>query len=926
MASVESAGKAEVRPVAPLPAVAAEDRAVTRVRADIGRIGAEPLERRAWLELIRGRLSAERARLRARFFADRDPDRLLEDLAALTDAVVAGVLDYAIHHVYPTPNPTQGEEIAVVAIGGYGRREMAPFSDVDLLFLHPYKRTPLIEQLCEFAFMALVDLRLRVGHAVRSVEDTLKLCREDSATLTALLEPRLVWGSRRLFDELVARFRPEAVQGLESRHVEAILEDRDRRHARAGDSRYLLEPNVKEGKGGLRDLQNLLWLGQVLFDARTPADLVRHGLMSEEEERVYGRLRRALWRIRCALHFEANRAEERLTFDLQPKVATALGYRGDERRRAERLMRRYYMIAREVGHLTRVVCTNLDAQGRRRRRLRLPFGRRRIGPFVVEDDRLSVPDPDLFAARPVAMLELFHTAQARGLDIHPRAFAAIRRHLKRIDATVRADPAANRLFLEILTSPRDPAGTLSRMHEAGVLGQFVPDFRRIEAQFQHTLYHVYTTDEHTLRAIDVLHRIETGELSAEHPLSAEILPQVRDLRTELYLSVFLHDIGKGRGRDHSEVGEEIARRLCLRLGLSPASTELVAWLVRHHLLMTRFAFSRDIDDPKTVDDFVSIVQTPERLKLLVLLTVADIRAVAPNAWNAWRGQLLRELYHEAAGAMATGDVAGRRRARLEARRRELADRLRALGWSGEEVAAWLERHEDAYFLAFEVGELVDHARAICAAEARGEVLVLQFRPEAFPARTRLLVFAPDHPGLFMRIAGALAASGVSILDARIFTTRDGMALDVLDFQDPDGRAAVDDPERLARIRRNLEQAIRGELDIEARLRGRRVPTHVALFRVEPRVRIDNAGSRTSSVVEVQARDRPGLLYDLARAFLEQNVSIKSAHVTTYGERAVDVFYVRDLYGMKLTRRPRIERLEQALLEAIRRGETEAGAA
>ncbi|GBD41237.1 Bifunctional uridylyltransferase/uridylyl-removing enzyme [bacterium HR39] len=761
---------------------------------------------------------------------------------------------------------------------------------------------------------------------MRSVEDTLRLCREDAATLTALLEPRLVWGSKRLFDELTARFRPEAIRGLEQRHVEAILEDREKRHARAGDSRYLLEPNVKEGKGGLRDLQNLLWLGRVLFDARSPADLVRHGLMSEEEERVHGRLRRALWRIRCALHFEAGRAEERLTFDLQPKVARALGYRGDERRRVERLMRRYYMIARDVGHLTRVVCTNLDAQGRRRRRLRLPFGRRRIGDFVVEDDRLSVPDPDLFAARPVAMLELFRIAQERGLDIHPRAFAAIRRHLKRIDASVREDPAANRLFLDILTSPRDPAGTLSRMHEAGVLGQFVPEFRRIEAQFQHTLYHVYTTDEHTIRAIDVLHRIEKGELADQHPLSAGIFPQVKDLRTELYLSVFLHDIGKGRARDHSEVGEEIARRLCPRFGLAPASTELVAWLVRHHLLMTRFAFSRDIDDPKTAEDFVAAVQSPERLRLLVLLTVADIRAVAPNAWNAWRGQLLRELYYEAIGAMTAGDVAGRRRARLVARRNELADRLRALGRGEAEVEAWLARHEDAYFLAFEVEELVEHARAIAAAEERGEPLVLQFRPEAFPARTRLFVFAPDHPGLFMRIAGALAASGTSILDARIFTTRDGMALDVLDFQDPETRTAVDDPGRLSRIRANLEGAIRGGLDVESRLRGRRIPRHVALFRVEPRVRIDNAGSRTSTVVEVQARDRPGLLYDLARAFLEQKVSIKSAHITTYGERAVDVFYVRDLYGMKLTRRPRIESLERALLEAIRRGEEEAQAA
>ncbi len=917
MVAVPQPNKVPVSDRKPHDAVTA--RAPTALRRELAHLDGDPGSRECYLDFLKRRLADERERLREAFRRDRDPDRLLAGLADLTDALVAGLLDHAQRFVYPTPNPTAGEAVAVLAVGGYGRREMAPFSDVDLLFLHPYKRTPLVEQLAEFVLLKLYDLGLKVGHAVRSVDECLRFAGEEPTVLTALLETRLVWGSAELHATFRRRFEAETLRGHERGAVEAILADRERRHARAGESRYLLEPNVKEGKGGLRDLQNLLWLGRILHGARGARDLVVHGLMGEDALALYERSRRYLWRLRCHLHWIAGRAEERLTFDLQPAVARAMGYRGDERERVERLMRHYYMVARDVGHLTRVVCTALDAQRRRRprARLRLPFGRRRLGDFAVVDGRLRPQDPELFARRPAAMLEIFHLAQQRGLDIHPDAFTAMRRHLKRIDAAVRADPAANRVFLEILTSRRDPATALSRMNEAGVLGQFVPPFRRIVAQFQHTLYHVYTTDEHTIRAIDVLHRIETGELAEAHPLSAELLPQVQGARTELYLAVFLHDIGKGRRRDHSELGAEIAARLCPRFGLDAAATDTVAWLVRHHLLMTRFAFRRDIEDPKTIEDFVSIVQSPERLKLLLLLTVADLRAVAPNAWNAWRGQLLRELYHEALGAMTAGGTTGRVQARIAARRRELAERLAALGWSGTEVEAWLERHEDGYFLAFSGEELVFHATTVRAAEREGVLPVIAFRADEFPARTRVLVFAPDHPGLFMSLAGALAASGVSILDARIFTTRDGMALDVLDVQEPRTRAAVSDPGRLERLRANLEKAITGEIDPGRRLAARAAtPSPTDVFRVEPRVAVDNRASRTCTVVEVRARDRVGLLHDLARAFVRENVNIKSAHITTYGERAVDVFYVKDLYGMKLTNPRRIARLERALLEAI----------
>ncbi len=875
----------------------------------------------AVLAALRRHLEAGRARIRAGFEAGGGAETVHRDLARLMDELIGAALDFAVRHLYRADNPTLGEEIALLAVGGYGRGELAPFSDIDLLFLHPYKRTPLVEQLAEFLLIKLWDLKLKVGHATRSMDECLRLAGQDLTVLTALLEARPVWGSKALFGRFRERFRHELVIGHEARFVEAKLAERDARHQRLGDSRYLLEPNIKEGKGGLRDLHTLMWLGRFLYDATSPSELVKHGVLSPDSLRVFARSRRFLWTVRCHLHYLTGRPEERLTFELQPRIAAAMGYRDRPRSLGvERFMKRYYLVARDVGNLTRIVCAALEEQHKRRPRLafRFGFGRRRIGGFRVIGNRVSLADPELFAREPIRMLELFRIAQERELDLHPDALRAVDRHLKRIDRRLREDPAANRLFLEMMTAREDPALTLTRLNESGVLGKFVPEFGHIVAQMQHTLYHVYTTDEHTIRAIEVLHRIERGELAEDHPLATELLPEIHS-RTELYLATFLHDIGKGRGGDHSEIGAAIAARLCRRFGLAEDATATVVWLVRHHLLMSTTAFRRDIEDPTTISDFMGVVQSPERLKLLLLLTVADIRAVGPGVWNGWKGQLLRELYYETLAAMTSEDPRGRRRERIEVARRDLAGALArdTPPWPEERIAAWIERHEPGYWLAFPVADLARHARSVAAADAAGRELCIEFRPRPFQARTELLVYAPDHPGLFMKIAGALALSRVTIVDARIFTTTDGMALDLIGLQEAETRQAIEDEGRLARLRRNLERAIAGEMRLEEELAAhRRRLTPARLFRVEPRVIVDNRASRLHTVVEVSGRDRPGLLYDLARVFKDHALVIKSAHIATYGARVVDVFYVKDVFGMKLAQEARIARLRKALLEVL----------
>jgi [protein-PII] uridylyltransferase len=880
---------------------------------------------RAVVELdaaLAARLAEGRAAIRAYFEAGGAPERVHTELAELVDELVRAALDWADRRLFGSPNRTTGERLAVVAVGGYGRAELAPFSDVDLLFLHPYKPAPYVEQMTEFLMHRLWDLGFKVGNALRTAAESIKLAKEDLTVRTALLEARFLWGDQALFDELVRLYDRDIRAGHAAEFIEAKLAERDERHRRAGDSRYLLEPNVKEGKGGLRDLQTLTWIGRFLYGVRDPDDLVTAGVLTPSALATFRRSRRFLWAVRCHLHWLSGRAEERLAFDRQPELARRMGFRDRGRMRAvERFMKRYYLVAKEVGALTRIVCAALEDRHQRRVQFRLPrfgFGRRRIGGFLVHGARLDLAEPDLFERRPVAMLELFHLAQERQLDIHPQALTAVGQNLRRVDATLRADPEANRLLLEMLLSRKDAASTLGRLNEAGLLGRFVPEFGRVVAQMQHNLYHVYTVDEHTIRAIGVLGQIERGELRDELPIATEIMPKLVS-RTELYLATFCHDLGKGRGADHSEVGAEIAERLCRRLGLNEATTDTVRWLVRHHLVMSDIAFKRDIDDPKTVQDFVEKVQSPERLRLLLVLTAADIRAVGPGVWNGWKGQLLRDLYHGASAAMQTGDAASERATRVEAARRRLAAALvdpAEGGWAEAEVEAHLERHNPRYWLGLPLEEHLRHARLIRAADAAGAKLTIDFRVDRFRARTEVLIYTPDHPGLFLEIAGALAVSRASIVDAHIFTTSDGMALDVLGFQDAESAAAIDDAPRLERIRRNIERALADPGWLERELGRRRPPTRTQLFEVEPRVLVDNTASRTLSVLEVNGRDRPGLLYDLAKGLKELGIVIQSAHIATFGERVVDVFYVKDVFGMKVTARSKLARVERRLLEAL----------
>jgi [protein-PII] uridylyltransferase len=577
-------------------------------------------------------------------------------------------------------------------------------------------------------------------------------------------------------------------------------------------------------------------------------------------------------------------------------------------------MKHYFLIAKQVGALTAQFLAHLEETHRKKPLFRLPTITRKpskLNGFTLTGGRLSIPDADFFKQKPIRLLELFHLCELHQLDIHPTAMRQAGRDCDLIKAALRNDPHANALFLEILTSPHKPEERLRAMNEAGIFGRFIPDFGRVVAQMQYDMYHHYTVDEHTIRAIGLLSAIEKGMLQADHPIATQIVPHLSSRRA-LYVAVLLHDIAKGRGGDHSVIGEEIAFSLCPRLGLSDAETQTVAWLVRWHLLMSATAFKRDLSDFKTILDFAEQVQSPERLRMLLVLTVVDIRAVGPGVWNSWKGQLLRDLYQATQEVLIAGHKQSGRRERIASQQHMLSEHL---AWPADQFDWYARRFFDSYWIAEPLPTLALNAQMIRQADKDKRSLALAHAEERARGATLLCVYTDDHPGLFSRLSGALALAGANILDAKVHTLRDGRALDNFVIQDQTG-AAIVEPERLSRLYSTIEDALLGRIRLSDRLAAKPLQRPRAqAFRFAPVVIIDNNLSNRFSVIEVSALDKPALLFSLTTALYQSKITIHSAHIATYGERAVDTFYVTDLTGEKISNTNRLRALERRLAGA-----------
>jgi [protein-PII] uridylyltransferase len=924
-----------------MDSVATQDRPTTETDFDTTRITAEidalavqhrgknDLFRAAVAKLLKAELLKASEAAEAVLLKDRHGRRCAEQLCQVQDEIIRMLFAAATKHLYHSPIPSGAERMAVVSTGGYGRGLMAPESDIDLLFILPYKQTAWGEQVAEVILYCLWDMGLKVGHATRSVDESIRQARGDMTIRTAILETRFLTGDQALYDELVTRFDAEVVQGTAAEFVTAKLAEREERHRRGGQSRYLVEPNVKDGKGGLRDLHTVFWIAKYVYRVRDSKELVARGVFDPQEYRTFKRCEDFLWSVRCNIHFLTKRPEERLSFDLQREIAVRLGYTSHPGMQdVERFMKHYFLIAKEVGDLTAILCAKLEDQQakpapaltRMMAKLRPEMHRRRLpdsDAFIIDNNRINLAAPDVFKEDPINLIRFFRLAQKHNLAFHPDAMRTATRSLRLITPEIRENAEANALFMEILTSDNAEI-VLRRMNETGVLGHFIRAFGRIVSMMQFNMYHHYTVDEHLLRCVGILQEIERGG-NDEFVVASDLMRKIRpEHRAVIYITVLLHDIAKGRPEDHSIAGAKVARRLCPRLGFNAADTDLVAWLIEEHLTMSTVAQSRDLSDSKTIENFAAVVQSVEQMKLLTILTTADIRGVGPGVWNGWKAQLIRTLYYETEPVLTGGFSEVNRAQRIASAQAEF--RRAFTEWPEQDLNAYILRHYPAYWLKVELDRKIRHARFLRASEEAGHKLAINVGFDEARGVTELTILAVDHPWLLSIIAGACAAAGANIVDAQIYTTTDGRALDTIaisreyDRDDDEGRRAT-------RIGDMIEDVLEGKVRLPETV-AKRASTKgkIRAFTVEPEVIVNNQWSDRYTVIEVSGLDRPGLLYQLTTAISKLNLNIASAHVATFGERARDVFYVTDLLGAQINAPTRQAAIKRALIHLLANGD------
>ena len=842
--------------------------------------------------------------------------KAIRSYAFLTDCLVTSAWKFATEIQFPSHNPTEAEKLSIISVGGYGRREMAPFSDVDLLFLTPYKMTPWSENVIETVLYLLWDLKLKVGHSSRSIKDCLRLGSDDYTIRTAMLEHRFVCGDINLASQLNEKLWKNLFSGTAKDFISAKLIERENRHEKHGQ-RYVVEPNVKEGKGGLRDLQSLYWIAKYVYQTQNISDLVDLNVFRSDEYLQFEQAEEFLWAVRCQMHHLADRAIEQLSFDLQVEVASAMGYHDSRDQRAvEIFMQDYFRHATRVGDLTRIFLTSLEAVHAKDEPLLERIFKRKPkidNDYIVIHNRLAIKSEKEFLTNPINLLKLFSEALRTGLLIHPNAMRLVSANLAMVNNEFRASTEAQQIFLELLLKHGNPERALRRMNELGFLAKFIPEFEPIVAMMQFNMYHSYTVDEHTIQCLKTLAQIEKSELVEELPIASSILKDGVN-RKVIYIALLLHDIGKGRSDDHSILGAKIAKQVSPRLGLNKQETETVEWLVRYHLLMSDMAQKRDISDPRTVRDFAKAVQSVKRLNLLTVLTVCDVRSVGPDTWNNWKATLIRQLYAETKAILEQGAEALNRENRMTEAKKALREKLSE--WDNKDIKIETGRHYPPYWQGFQVDAQFAFAKLLRNLGA--DEIKIELTPDTDRDATRICFALSDHPGIFSRLAGALALVGANVVDARSYTSKDGFATAAFWIQDGDGSPY--NQARFSRLRRMIEKTLSGEVITREAIKERdKFKKREKAFKVPTSITFDNEGSEIYTIIEVDTRDRPGLLFDLTRTLANMNVYIASAVIATYGEQVVDSFYVKDMFGLKFHSESKQKKLEQNLRQAITLG-------
>ena len=818
------------------------------------------------------------------------------------------------------------QRCAVIAQGGYGRREMNPWSDVDLLVMYPGRITPYVETINELLIQTLFDAGLQVGWAVRTARECLTLAK-DLTIKTTLLDGRFICGST----DVGAEFASVVQEGVATREVdrfiEAKLAESRSRHARNGGSVFMLEPDVKEGTGGLRDLHTLQWAARVTKGVTQFEGLPDSEVLSEQEFSEMSAAREYIHRVRNSLHFLGKQQQDKLSFESQDEIAGRFGYAADDGHSASELfMRAYYSHAAKLARITADATERLSVPPAPRGLVARVASRLARGSNNVVAGQL-VADASGFEKDPVSILSVFSELQRSGARLAPSTREAIRGSLDLLDEATAGSREAIDAFMAILGWNRRVYRTLAEMNRLGVLGRLVPEFGRLFCMVQHDIYHVYTVDEHSLIGIRELELVRDGELAGDSPMLTQIMRECRKPEV-VYLAMLFHDLGKGYGGDHDERGAVMVKDIGVRLRLSVEDRSALEFLVRHHLLMSKLAQTRDIEDEQLVSEFAAEVGGLDRLKYLYLLTFADMRAVGPKVWNGWKDHLLSELYLRTAEFLERHELVVDAGSRLQ----RVKDRVRSLAASGPEedrVSAFLASMPQAYLLSNTPEAVFEHRRLH---ESLGQGLfrssVSHFADRGYSEMT---LVTPNRPGLFAGVMGVLSAHGLNIANARIATSTEGVAVDTFRVDHASSEADATSAKIWEEVRKVGEQALQGQVDVEALMAGARnddrLPVSVlrARRRATCNVEIDNAASQAHTVIDIYAFDRAGLLFDLAAAFLALNLEVHLAKVTTYVDQVMDVFYVSEHAGGPLAGEARIEEVRRALLGVVRPSDDSAAA-
>ena len=872
------------------------------------------------LPILKTFIDNNNANIKDLFMENKDGFYSGELRAKAIDAVILSTFDVVNTYAFPIANPTKADKLSIIAVGGYGRGNLAPGSDIDILILTPYKITPRIEQIVETLLYILWDLKLKVGYAIRSLEDNISKAKLDNTICTALLDARLISGDQDLWIQFNSVFKLEILNKLKEKYFYEKIKERDVRHKKMGDSRYLLEPNIKEGKGGLRDLNTIRWIISFLYQGNSAKEYLSLGLMTNKEASFYNKAEKYFMTLRSMMHYYSKNNSDRLTFDLQLSIAEKLGYKSHSGSTPiERLMKHYYLFAKDVGYLTKSVLENIENNNFKTdksffKKLVFNIKKNKNGVFEFYGNSIHLAKTEK-NIEPLDIFRAYDFSAKYDLSLSNDLINIIKLNIRKVD-TLRNSKKANTFFINVLTNINNSEKVLRSMSEIGLLGRFIPDFQKVVARVQHDMYHTYTVDEHTINAIGILRKIDNGELKSKFDLASEVIKKIVSKKV-LYIALFLHDIAKGRGGDHSILGGEVAQNLCPRFGLNADETETVVWLVENHLLMSQVAFKRDLQDPNTIIDLKKRIQSPELLKLLYVLTVADITAVGPEIWNSWKDNLLKIVYNETLMEINGGGDIKSRTVVEEAAKTKLRNSLS--DWSDQEFEKYINRFFSYYWTNINFDVHLHHAKLIRDADSKDLKIKIDIENLDDQGVTEISIYTQDHLGLFARTCAGLALAGTSVQDARIVTTKDGMTVNTFLIRSANSFSFIEDKNRISTLEDTIRKTISEERDpkiLIKEFKSIQIPSRKDSFIIEPRVLIDNLSSKTHTLIEINSKDKIGLLHTLASELFLMGLHISTARISTYGVRVVDVFYIKNMTGGKITEKHKIDVIKSKLMKAI----------